>query len=331
MACHNGLRTPAGEDVSIGASWRASMMANSSRDPYWQAAVRREVIDHPAASDAIQDECATCHMPMSRTRGSSRQEKRAGIFEHLPAHAKVDRRDRLAHDGVACSLCHQITDRNLGTPASFTGGFVVSAGGDAGTAPDVRAVSNRARDIDDHALGNGVSADRGAAREAVRALRDLPYARHQSTRPKRRDHRRAARADAVSRVEEQRVCRRAAQLPVMPYARGRGGHADCLGARRSAQRFCAPHICRWQFLHAADAEPVSRRAASDGASRRDGCGCRHHACESADSDRRGFRRACRSRERQASGGCRRAQPDGSQVADRLSIATRMASRRGSRS
>ena len=30
MACHNGLRTPSGEDVSIGASWRASMMVSSS-------------------------------------------------------------------------------------------------------------------------------------------------------------------------------------------------------------------------------------------------------------------------------------------------------------
>ena len=28
VACHNGLRTASGEDVSIGASWRASMMAN---------------------------------------------------------------------------------------------------------------------------------------------------------------------------------------------------------------------------------------------------------------------------------------------------------------
>src|SRR5687767_13832893 len=67
IGCHNGLRTPSGEDVSIGAGWRASMMANSSRDPYWQASVRREVLDHPAAADVIQDECATCHMPMSRT------------------------------------------------------------------------------------------------------------------------------------------------------------------------------------------------------------------------------------------------------------------------
>ena len=47
MACHNGLTTPTGEDVSIGVSWRASMMANSSRDPYWQASVRRELADHP--------------------------------------------------------------------------------------------------------------------------------------------------------------------------------------------------------------------------------------------------------------------------------------------
>ncbi len=124
MACHNGLRTPAGEDVSIGASWRASMMANSSRDPYWQAAVRREVIDHPLASAAIEDECATCHMPMSRTEARlSSAEGR--VFDHLPVADKGDRLDRLAHDGVTCSLCHQITDRNLGTPASFTGGFTI--------------------------------------------------------------------------------------------------------------------------------------------------------------------------------------------------------------
>src|SRR5688572_24917338 len=52
MACHNGLVTPSGEDVSIGFDWRASMMANSSRDPYWQASVRREIMDHPMAREA---------------------------------------------------------------------------------------------------------------------------------------------------------------------------------------------------------------------------------------------------------------------------------------
>src|SRR5207253_1713736 len=47
MACHNSLTAPSGEDVSIGIAWRASIMANSARDPYWQAGVRREIIDHP--------------------------------------------------------------------------------------------------------------------------------------------------------------------------------------------------------------------------------------------------------------------------------------------
>ena len=65
VACHNVLTTPDGEDVSIGASWRSTIMANSARDPYWQAGVRRETIDHPTHSAAIQDECAECHMPMS--------------------------------------------------------------------------------------------------------------------------------------------------------------------------------------------------------------------------------------------------------------------------
>ena len=34
MPCHNGLTTPTGEDISIGLSWRTSMMGNSGRDPY---------------------------------------------------------------------------------------------------------------------------------------------------------------------------------------------------------------------------------------------------------------------------------------------------------
>src|SRR5262245_66259498 len=45
FACHNTLSTSAGEDISIGFAWRPTMMANSARDPYWQAGVRRESID----------------------------------------------------------------------------------------------------------------------------------------------------------------------------------------------------------------------------------------------------------------------------------------------
>ena len=44
VACHNGIVTAQGEDISFGTSWRPSMMANSARDPYWQASVRRETL-----------------------------------------------------------------------------------------------------------------------------------------------------------------------------------------------------------------------------------------------------------------------------------------------
>ena len=40
VACHNGMTTPTGEDISIGVDWRTSIMANAGRDPYWMAAVR---------------------------------------------------------------------------------------------------------------------------------------------------------------------------------------------------------------------------------------------------------------------------------------------------
>jgi hypothetical protein len=123
IACHNGLMTPAGEDVSIGFEWRASLMANSSRDPYWQASVRRETIDHPEAAAEIEDTCSTCHMPIARHTAKARG-KRGQVFAHLPFPARTDQA-REAEDGVSCSLCHQVGTDRLGTPGSFTGGFVI--------------------------------------------------------------------------------------------------------------------------------------------------------------------------------------------------------------
>jgi len=126
MACHEGLVTPSGEDISFGAAWRSSMMANSARDPYWHAAVRREVIDHPTARAAIENECSKCHMPMahvmSRTAGLEQS-----VFDHVPgADGPPAAADPLAVEGVACSLCHQISSERLGERDSFTGGFVIN-------------------------------------------------------------------------------------------------------------------------------------------------------------------------------------------------------------
>lgn len=125
MPCHNSLTAPSGEDVSIGFNWRASLMANSARDPYWQAAVRRETMDHPTAAAEIEDECAACHMPMSRATARANQRK-GRVFAHLPVVQHDDEESALAHDGVSCTLCHQISSEKLGTRDSFVGGFVVA-------------------------------------------------------------------------------------------------------------------------------------------------------------------------------------------------------------
>src|SRR3977135_1706566 len=83
IACHLGLITPSGQDVSIGADWQTSMMANSSRDPYWQASVRRESIDHSQGTAHIEDQCSVCHMPITRYEAKLAG-KTGEIFKHLP-------------------------------------------------------------------------------------------------------------------------------------------------------------------------------------------------------------------------------------------------------
>lgn len=133
-ACHNGLSTSSGEDISIGLSWRPTMMANSARDPYWQAAVRRETIDHAGSKAAIEDECATCHMPMARFQ-SKYEGRDAEVFAHLERGAD-EKIDLLARDGVSCSMCHQITADKLGTRESLTGGFVVDTTKSKGERPE---------------------------------------------------------------------------------------------------------------------------------------------------------------------------------------------------
>jgi hypothetical protein len=121
IACHSGLHDAKGDDISIGYDWRSTMMANSARDPYWQASVRREVIDHGVAQAAIEDKCATCHMPMARFDAATRGEQGA-VFGNLPGDAPANRE---ALDGVSCTVCHQIASANLGTHASFDGGFEI--------------------------------------------------------------------------------------------------------------------------------------------------------------------------------------------------------------
>ena len=113
-----------GHDISIGVAWRSSIMANSARDPYWQASVRRETIDHAEVIREIEDECSVCHMPIARYKAKVHGEKGRSICASCRFDA--DKKDAVAaEDGVTCSVCHQIRKEKLGNPRSFNGGFVI--------------------------------------------------------------------------------------------------------------------------------------------------------------------------------------------------------------
>ena len=123
VSCHNNLMAPSGEDVSIGATWRSSMMANSARDPYWHAGVRRETMDHPKHAEEIQNECSACHMPMAQKIALAAGGK-GEVFAHLPiANGDKSELHRLAADGTSCTVCHQMAPDNLGTRDSFNANF----------------------------------------------------------------------------------------------------------------------------------------------------------------------------------------------------------------
>jgi hypothetical protein len=123
VACHNNLITPGGEDVSIGAMWRGTMMANSARDPYWHAGVRRETMDHPTHAAEIQNECSACHMPMAQKIAQAAGGK-GEVFAYLPiAGGDGSEMHRLASDGTSCTVCHQMAPDGLGTRESFNANF----------------------------------------------------------------------------------------------------------------------------------------------------------------------------------------------------------------
>lgn len=46
-----------GNDINVSDDWRATMMANSAKDPFWRAKVSHEVLVNPAHQIALEDKC----------------------------------------------------------------------------------------------------------------------------------------------------------------------------------------------------------------------------------------------------------------------------------
>ncbi|MEW6568827.1 MAG: hypothetical protein AB1449_11815 [Chloroflexota bacterium] len=120
--CHTRLTDDAGQDVSLDSAWRSTMMANAARDPYFLASVRREALRNPDSRQAIEDLCATCHMPMARFALAAAGQTAAILDSGLLD--PTNELHTLAMDGVSCTLCHQIRETNLG-PLSYSGRFAI--------------------------------------------------------------------------------------------------------------------------------------------------------------------------------------------------------------
>ncbi len=111
ITCHSydpegyALVDGSGNDVNMSDDWRATMMANSAKDPFWRAKVSHEILLNPDHSLETQDKCNSCHAPMG----------------HFTAHLKGDDfytiddllADTIGLDGVSCGACHQIRPDSL--------------------------------------------------------------------------------------------------------------------------------------------------------------------------------------------------------------------------
>jgi len=126
--CHTGLVDDALTEVSPDRDWRSTMMANAAKDPLWQAKLSSEIDRNPHVQSVIEDKCSRCHTPMARVQAVA-----DGTPVGLLDTGFLDDRNPLheaAMDGVSCTLCHQVQPDGLGTPDSFTGGYVIDTSTD---------------------------------------------------------------------------------------------------------------------------------------------------------------------------------------------------------
>ena len=107
---------PDGPDVNVVDDWRSSIMANSTKDPFWRAKVRHEVITNPGHATGLEDKCTSCHAPVGHFSAHHDGAEYYSLLEALS--------DSMALDGVNCSICHQQDEDGIGTRFSGEMTFV---------------------------------------------------------------------------------------------------------------------------------------------------------------------------------------------------------------
>lgn len=118
--CHTGdgnVLSQNGVDISPPTYWRSTMMANSSKDPFWRAMVAEEVHNYPQLQQIIETTCTRCHAPMGYTEAIHNGQQNYSISQM--------KQDPIANDGVSCTACHQIKPDNFGLQSSYSGHYVI--------------------------------------------------------------------------------------------------------------------------------------------------------------------------------------------------------------
>ncbi|MEJ5262588.1 MAG: T9SS type A sorting domain-containing protein [Ignavibacterium sp.] len=118
--CHTGdgdVLSQNGVDISPPTYWRSTMMANSSKDPFWRAMVAEEVHNYPQLQQTIETTCTRCHAPMGYTEAIYNGHQNYSISQM--------KQDPIANDGVSCTACHQIKPDNFGLQSSYSGHYVI--------------------------------------------------------------------------------------------------------------------------------------------------------------------------------------------------------------
>ena len=105
----------AGNDINVVDDWKATMMANSAKDPFWRAKVSHETLLYPEHQAEIETKCTSCHAPMGHFAAFH-----DGATQYTIADMIQD--DSMAMDGVSCLACHQQADVNLA--ANHSGNLV---------------------------------------------------------------------------------------------------------------------------------------------------------------------------------------------------------------
>ncbi|MFT4526843.1 MAG: hypothetical protein ACI85F_003023 [Bacteroidia bacterium] len=112
VECHgrdgDGLAsvTLEGVDINVVDDWRATMMANSAKDPLWRAKVSHEILVNPGHQSALETKCTSCHAPMGHFQAMHDGQVNYSIAEMLS--------DPLALDGVSCLACHKQLPDSVG-------------------------------------------------------------------------------------------------------------------------------------------------------------------------------------------------------------------------